>query len=354
MADIQIKDLNLVYAGGTHALSDFTLTVKDGEFLALLGPSGCGKSSVVRVLAGLEDGATGEVLFGNKPLSDLSPKEREVALIFPNSPLSPAASVEENLGFGLRQRKAPREVIDARVAEVAALFGLTEHLAKKPKQLTTLQRQRVALGRAVVREPKLYCFDEPLGGLDKALRAEMRTEIARLHVRLKKTFLYVTADRLEAMTMATRVAVLREGFLQQVDTPRNLYDYPVNLFVADMVGPLEFVRGVHLREEEGRFLLGSEEGTAALSPKVMERFSEFSAYANTERPLIAALRPEDGTPLGGCASERLLLFDGETELSVLRRDEGYEPHPEFGETDFTPPTHAEMKARVKSGKHHKK
>ena len=236
MASVSLQHIYKVYAGGVTAVSDFNLDIKDKEFIVLVGPSGCGKSTTLRMVAGLEEISDGELYIGDKLVNDVAPKDRDIAMVFQNYALYPHMTVFDNMAFGLKLRKTPKDEIKRRVEEAARVLGIDHLLNRKPKALSGGQRQRVALGRAIVREPKVFLFDEPLSNLDAKLRVQMRTEITKLHQRLQTTFIYVTHDQTEAMTMASRIVVMKDGFVQQVDTPQNLYDYPANLFVAGFIG----------------------------------------------------------------------------------------------------------------------
>ncbi len=236
MAGIVLEGVSKVFASDVVAVDDLSLEIGDGEFMVLVGPSGCGKSTILRILAGLEEVTAGEVYIDGRQVTDLPPKQRDVAMVFQNYALYPHMSVEQNLGFGLKLRKAPKDEIKRRVTEAAKILGLEPLLARKPVALSGGQRQRVAMGRAMVREPKAFLMDEPLSNLDAKLRVQMRAQLAKLHDTLKTTTVYVTHDQVEAMTLGERVAVMRDGVLQQVDTPQNLYGNPSNLFVAAFIG----------------------------------------------------------------------------------------------------------------------
>jgi multiple sugar transport system ATP-binding protein len=236
MAEIVLEEVNKVFPGDTHVIHDVDLTVESGEFMVLVGPSGCGKSTLLRMIAGLEDVTSGRILIGGREVTNVQPRDRDIAMVFQNYALYPHMSVRENLGYGLRVRKTPRRDIDQRVSRVAKMLGLDPYLDRKPVALSGGQRQRVAMGRAIVREPAAYLMDEPLSNLDAKLRVDMRAELAALHARLGVTTVYVTHDQIEAMTLGQRVAVLRQGWIQQVDTPQTLYRDPVNLFVAAFIG----------------------------------------------------------------------------------------------------------------------
>ncbi len=236
MASVSLQHIYKVYQGGVTAVSDFNLEIKDKEFIVLVGPSGCGKSTTLRMVAGLEEISDGELYIGDRLVNDVAPKDRDISMVFQNYALYPHMTVFDNMAFGLKLRKTPKDEIKRRVEEAAKILDIAHLLNRKPKALSGGQRQRVALGRAIVREPKVFLFDEPLSNLDAKLRVAMRTEITKLHQRLQTTFIYVTHDQTEAMTMASRIVVMKDGVVQQVDTPQNLYDYPTNEFVAGFIG----------------------------------------------------------------------------------------------------------------------
>jgi multiple sugar transport system ATP-binding protein len=222
--------------GEVVAVNDLNLEVRDKEFLVLVGPSGCGKTTALRLLAGLEEISDGNIYIGDRLVNDVPPKDRDIAMVFQSYALYPHMSVYDNMAFGLKLRKVPKAEIDRRVKEAASILGIEHLIDRKPKQLSGGQRQRVAVGRAIVREPAVFLFDEPLSNLDAKLRVQTRAEISKLHLRLETTFIYVTHDQVEAMTMATRIAVMKDGLLQQLDTPQNLYEHPGNVFVAGFIG----------------------------------------------------------------------------------------------------------------------
>jgi multiple sugar transport system ATP-binding protein len=236
MSGIVIDHVTKIYPGDVKAADDVTLEIASGEFMVLVGPSGCGKSTLMRMVAGLEDVTEGAILIAGRDVTELSPRHRDIAMVFQNYALYPHMTVRKNLGYGLKVRKAPKAEVDRRVAEVARLLGLVELLDRRPAALSGGQRQRVAMGRAIVREPAAFLMDEPLSNLDAKLRVSMRAELSRLHKRLGVTTVYVTHDQVEAMTLGQRVAVMRDGRIQQVDIPQNLYNDPVNLFVAAFIG----------------------------------------------------------------------------------------------------------------------
>src|SRR5947208_1093799 len=236
MAEVTFDRVSKVYADGTRAVNDVNLDVRDGEFMVLVGPSGCGKTTALRMVAGLEDISEGTLRIGERIVNHVPSRDRDIAMVFQSYALYPHLSVYENIAFGLRLKKVPKAELDKRVNDAARLLGLTDHLKRKPKALSGGQRQRVAMGRAIVRQPQAFLMDEPLSNLDAKLRVQMRAEIARLQSDLGVTTVYVTHDQIEAMTMGDRVAVMRKGELQQVATPQDLYDSPVNLFVGGFIG----------------------------------------------------------------------------------------------------------------------
>lgn len=236
MANAELKNVCKIYEGGVKAVNDFNLAIDDKEFVVFVGPSGCGKSTTLRMIAGLEEITSGTLYIDGVLMNDVEPKDRDISMVFQNYALYPHMSVYENMAFSLRIKKLPKDEIDRRVKEAAEILGITEYLDRKPKALSGGQRQRVALGRAIVREPKLFLLDEPLSNLDAKLRVQMRSEIIKLHQRLQTTFVYVTHDQTEAMTMGTRIVVMKDGYIMQVDTPSNLYDHPANDFVATFLG----------------------------------------------------------------------------------------------------------------------
>ena len=256
MASLSLKHIYKKYPGGVTAVSDFCLEIKDKEFLVLVGPSGCGKSTTLRMIAGLEEISEGELFIGDTLVNDIVPKDRDIAMVFQNYALYPHMTVYENMAFGLKLRKTPKEEIKRRVEEAAKILDISHLLDRKPKAMSGGQKQRVALGRAIVRQPKVFLLDEPLSNLDAKLRASMRTELTKLHQRLGTTFIYVTHDQTEAMTMATRIVVMKDGLIQHVDTPQNLYDFPVNMFVAGFIGTpqMNFITAKLTKKENDLYL----------------------------------------------------------------------------------------------------
>ena len=236
MASLSLKHIEKIYENGYHAVHDFNLEVEDKEFIIFVGPSGCGKSTTLRMIAGLEDISEGEFLIDGVKMNDVEPKDRDIAMVFQSYALYPHMTVRDNMGFALKLRNVPKEEIDKKVEEVAKILDLEKLLDRKPKALSGGQRQRVAMGRAIVRNPKVFLMDEPLSNLDAKLRVQMRTEIAKLHERLGTTIIYVTHDQTEAMTLGTRIVVMKDGIVQQINTPEHLYNKPCNLFVAGFIG----------------------------------------------------------------------------------------------------------------------
>src|ERR687893_850244 len=245
MADIVLDHVSKVYSDGYTAVKDLNLEIADGEFMILVGPSGCGKSTALNMIAGLEDISSGELRIGGEVVNKKAPRDRDIAMVFQSYALYPHMTVRDNIAFALKLAKRPKEEIDAKVNEAAEILDLQNHLERKPANLSGGQRQRVAMGRAIVRNPKAFLMDEPLSNLDAKLRVQMRTEVSRIQQRLETTTVYVTHDQVEAMTLGDRVAVMRAGILQQVDTPKNLYERPDNLFVAGFIGSpsMNFVSG---------------------------------------------------------------------------------------------------------------
>ena len=262
MASLSLKHICKKYPGGVLAVSDFNLEIKDKEFVIMVGPSGCGKSTTLRMIAGLEEITSGELYIGDRLVNDVAPKDRDIAMVFQNYALYPHMTVFDNMAFGLKLRKTPKEEIKRRVEEAARILDIEHLLDRKPKALSGGQRQRVALGRAIVREPKVFLLDEPLSNLDAKLRAQMRTELSKLHQKLGTTFIYVTHDQTEAMTMADRIVVMKDGVIQQVDTPQHLYDLPCNMFVAGFIGSpqMNFIESVVVKKGDTYYVeFGSED-----------------------------------------------------------------------------------------------
>jgi len=291
MASLSLKGVYKRYAGGVTAVSDVNLEIADKEFLILVGPSGCGKSTTLRMIAGLEEISEGEVYIGDTLVNEVAPKDRDIAMVFQNYALYPHMTVYENMAFGLRLRKTPKEEIQKRVQEAARVLDIEHLLDRKPKALSGGQRQRVALGRAIVREPKVFLMDEPLSNLDAKLRVQMRSEIGKLHRRLQTTFIYVTHDQTEAMTMGTRIVVMKDGFVQQVASPQELYDTPANLFVAGFIGsPQMNFFNAKLEKVDGRACLTFGEHKIVLPEGKAKALEGKEEYFGKE--VIVGIRPE--------------------------------------------------------------
>ena len=290
MASVSLRHIYKKYPGGVTAVSDFNLEIKDKEFLVLVGPSGCGKTTPLRMVAGLEEISEGELFIGDQLVNDVAPKDRKIAMVFQNYALYPHMTVFENMAFGLKLNKTPKEEIKRRVEEAARILDITHLLDRKPKALSGGQKQRVALGRAIVRNPKVFLLDEPLSNLDAKLRAAMRTELTKLHNRVGTTFIYVTHDQVEAMTMATRIVVMKDGLIQQVDTPQNLYDSPCNLFVAGFIGTpqMNFISGT--LNKKGEDLYFNFENVSIKLPAEKANNPALKDYIDQE--VIIGLRPE--------------------------------------------------------------
>ena len=301
MASVSLKNIYKKYPGGVIAVSDFNLEIKDKEFLVLVGPSGCGKSTTLRMIAGLEEISSGELYIGDRLVNDVAPKDRDIAMVFQNYALYPHMSVFDNMAFGLKLRKTPKEEIKRRVEEAARILDIAHLLDRKPKALSGGQRQRVALGRAIVREPKVFLLDEPLSNLDAKLRAQMRTELSKIHQKLGTTFIYVTHDQTEAMTMADRIVVMKDGFIQQVDTPQRLYDFPCNTFVAGFIGSpqMNFIESMLIKKGDKFYVqFGSEDTKTKRGikydiplPDSKNASGKLDDYLY--KPVLMGIRPED-------------------------------------------------------------
>lgn len=291
MANLSLKHLYKIYDNGTKAVSDFNLEIKDDEFIVFVGPSGCGKSTTLRMIAGLEDITAGDFYIDDVLANSLEPKDRDMAMVFQNYALYPHMSVYDNMAFGLKIRHVPKEEIDLRVHQAAKILDIEDQLDKKPKAMSGGQRQRVALGRAIVRKPKVFLLDEPLSNLDAKLRSSMRSEITRLHNILKTTFIYVTHDQVEAMTMGTRIVVMKKGVIQQVDTPMNLYDYPANLFVAGFIGTpqMNFINA-NFSLNDNFISLQFNNVRLLVEKDSLPKLDLYRAYKNEE--VILGIRPE--------------------------------------------------------------
>jgi multiple sugar transport system ATP-binding protein len=295
VAEVQLNEVDKVYEGGVHAVQDLSLDVEDGEFLVLVGPSGCGKTTALRMIAGLEDISDGTITIGDRVVNNLSPKDRDIAMVFQNYALYPHLSVADNIAFGLRLRKTPKAAVEERIAWAANLLDLTPYLARKPKELSGGQRQRVAMGRAIVREPQVFLMDEPLSNLDAKLRIQMRAEIAKLQHELDTTTIYVTHDQIEAMTMGDRVAVMSMGVLQQIDRPQALYDAPKSVFVASFIGtpPMNLFRG-RIATDNGVVSVTLGTTTFAVAESCVRRYGGVRELNG--RDVVVGVRAEDVYP----------------------------------------------------------
>jgi multiple sugar transport system ATP-binding protein len=304
VAEIRFTHVSKVYSDDVVAVRDLNLEIAEGEFVVLVGPSGCGKTTALRMVAGLEEITDGEIRIGDRVVNELAPRDRDIAMVFQNYALYPHKTVFDNLAFGLRMRKVPKAEQRRRVEEIARILGLGEMLERRPAQLSGGQRQRVAMGRAIVREPKAFLMDEPLSNLDAKLRVQMRAEIARIQQALKVTTLYVTHDQVEAMTMGHRVAVMRDGVLQQVDTPQRLYDTPANLFVASFVGsPAMNLMEATLSQDDARVVCRMGEAEFELPSDLVAERPVLQQYVG--RSIAVGIRPEDVREASGWDGSRL-------------------------------------------------
>ncbi len=286
MANITFKNVVKTYGNNNTVIPDLNLEIRDKEFIVLVGPSGCGKSTTLRMIAGLEEVTAGDLYIGEKRVNNVPPKDRDIAMVFQSYALYPHMTVYKNMAFALEMRKTPKDEIDRKVREAAHILGLEEYLNRKPKELSGGQRQRVALGRAMVRDPAVFLLDEPLSNLDAKLRTEMRSQISALHKRLQTTFVYVTHDQTEAMTMGDRIVVMKDGVIQQVDTPQNLYNSPCNKFVAGFIGSpqMNFLEAAVEKEGEGFALVFGDH-------RIHVRKPELASYVG--KKVIFGIRPED-------------------------------------------------------------
>ncbi|WP_342388306.1 ABC transporter ATP-binding protein [Salinicoccus bachuensis] len=312
MAELKLKNIKKTYEKGPTVVDDFNLEIHDGEFIVLVGPSGCGKSTTLRMIAGLEEITDGELYINDKKMNDVEPKNRDIAMVFQNYALYPHMSVYDNMAFGLKLRKTPKSEIKQRVEHAADILGLTDYLDRKPKALSGGQRQRVALGRAIVREASVFLMDEPLSNLDAKLRVQMRAEITKLHKRLKTTTVYVTHDQTEALTMASRIVILDKGDIMQVGSPKEVYDFPENVFVAQFIGsPAMNVFDAEIRN--GELVIG--ESTIRI-PEFKRRMLVNEGYDN--KPIKFGIRPEDVREEAVFVeSELASAFNAEVKVSEL-------------------------------------
>lgn len=392
MSGLKLSGINKVYPSGAAALYDINLEMRDKEFFVIVGGESSGKSTLLRVIAGLEEATSGEIFIDGKEVSEVDPKDRDIAMVFRSSTLYPALNVFENMAFGLKLRKAPQALIEQRVKAAANILGLNEVLYRKPKVLTAAAKQRVAIGRAIVREPRLYLFDEPLSGLDEKLRLDMLNIIINLQARMQGTFIYATKNLSEAMTIGTRIAVLKNGLIQQIDTPANLYDYPANAYVAFYIGAptINLLRNAKIVTEDAGYAVVSGDIKLTIPENIVARFASASEYANTDKEVILGVRPEDAEVCKGGAlkatvgkvesdgertyaecdfggnsmivrgqtelkkgdkalisvdTSRIYLFDSVTRLTLLERDGGYKKT-DFPEADFVPMSFEDEQAIV--------
>jgi len=291
VANVELDHVWKIFDGNVEAVKDHHFTIDDKEFVVLVGPSGCGKSTTLRMIAGLEEITKGEIKIDGKVVNDVEPKDRDIAMVFQNYALYPHMTVYDNMAFGLKLRKFPKAEIEEKVKEAARILTIEPLLDRKPKQLSGGQRQRVALGRAIVRDPKVFLFDEPLSNLDAKLRVQMRTELKKLHRRLDATITYVTHDQIEAMTMADKIVIMRDGLVQQVGTPFNIYNHPANIFVAGFIGtpPMNFADAKIIKDQKGLWVVEKSDGFKLKIPKEYEE--RVSHYI--DKDIIFGIRPEN-------------------------------------------------------------
>lgn len=351
MAGVRLEGITKVF-GNTTAVAKTDLEIKDGEFLILVGPSGCGKSTTLRMIAGLETPTDGEIYIGDRKVTNLEPKERDIAMVFQNYALYPHMKVFDNMAFGLRLRKIARKEIEARVKEAAEILGIAHLLDRYPKQLSGGQRQRVALGRAIVRQPQVFLMDEPLSNLDAKLRVQMRAELIKLHKKLKTTIIYVTHDQTEAMTMGTRIVVIKDGQVQQVGTPEEIYNSPCNIFVAGFIGspPMNFIKGV-IEKIDGTLLLKAQGFTMKLPDTKTEVPAKKEVILGI-RPESLAIANDEGRGayipcevevVENIGSETIIHARTQGKEEVVIKANGFEGAPQMGST---------IKAKASQGKLH--
>ena len=321
MASLSLRHIYKIYDGGVTAVKDFNLEIDDKEFIIFVGPSGCGKSTTLRMIAGLEDISKGELYIGDKLMNDVSPKNRDIAMVFQNYALYPHMSVYDNMAFALKLRKTPKAEIKRRVEEAARILGIEQFLERKPKALSGGQRQRVAMGRAIVRDPRVFLLDEPLSNLDAKLRAQMRTEISKLHQRLGTTFIYVTHDQTEAMTLGTRIVVMKDGVIQQVDTPQHLYDMPGNIFVAGFIGSpqMNFIDAT-IGKKGNDYTLNFDKYAVPI-PADKCKDGKLDAYVGKE--VVFGIRPEHVHDEAEEIEKAQILFDANVDVTELMGAEIY-------------------------------
>jgi multiple sugar transport system ATP-binding protein len=315
MSKVVLKNVKKLFPGNIVAVNDVNLEIKDKEFVVLVGPSGCGKSTTLRMVAGLEEISAGSIYIDDVLINNTPPKDRDIAMVFQNYALYPHMTVYRNMAFGLQLRKYPKAEIDERVRQAAEILGITALLDRKPKALSGGQRQRVAVGRAIVRRPKAFLFDEPLSNLDAKLRVQMRTEISKLHIRLRSTMIYVTHDQVEAMTMGDRIVVMKDGFIQQVSDPITLYENPANKFVAGFIGspPMNFMEGTVIKKENGAFYFREEHFQVKIIEDMLEKISKYEG-----RKVVFGIRPED-------IYDKLFVGDASPDNTITATVEVIEP-----------------------------
>ena len=322
MANLSLQNIYKIYPGDVTAVKDFNLEIADKEFIVFVGPSGCGKSTTLRMIAGLEEISKGELYIDDKLVNDVPPTDRDIAMVFQNYALYPHMTVYENMSFGLKLRKMPKAEIDVKVKEAAKILDIEHLLDRKPKALSGGQRQRVALGRAIVREPKVFLMDEPLSNLDAKLRVQMRTEISKLHQKLQTTFIYVTHDQTEAMTMGTRIVVMKNGIVQQVDSPQEIYSHPANMFVAGFIGSpqMNFI-DAEVKEVGGKLTLNFGKETI-LVPEDKAKIIREKGYIG--KTVVLGIRPEDMYDDSNYINEHPdSIFDANVEVTELMGAESY-------------------------------
>ena len=327
MATLSLKEIKKIYDGGVEAVHAFSLEIKDKEFIVLVGPSGCGKSTTLRMVAGLEDISAGELYIGDKLMNDVEPKDRDIAMVFQSYALYPHMTVYENMAFALKLRKTPKDEIDRRVKEAAEILDITQYLQRKPKALSGGQRQRVAIGRAIVREPKVFLMDEPLSNLDAKLRNQMRAEIIKLRQRIDTTFIYVTHDQTEAMTLGDRIVIMKDGWIMQIGTPQEVFDYPANVFVAGFIGmPQMNFFNARLVKEGGKYQVKVAGATMELADSVQKKLSAKNVPA---KDIILGIRPEhvtfaneSGTHTIAAKVDVSEMMGSEIHLHVTAKEEG--------------------------------
>jgi len=355
MASLSLRHIYKKYPGGVTAVSDFNLEIRDKEFIIFVGPSGCGKTTTLRMIAGLEEITEGELFIGDRLVNDVAPKDRKIAMVFQNYALYPHMTVFDNMAFGLKLNKTPKEEIKRRVEEAARILDITHLLDRKPKALSGGQKQRVALGRAIVRNPAVFLLDEPLSNLDAKLRATMRTELTKLHKNVGTTFIYVTHDQVEAMTMATRIVVMKDGLIQQVDTPQHLYDKPCNIFVAGFIGTpqMNFINGTLTQPKGTKDIYFNFDGNSLKLPAEKNAEGVLDEYIGKE--VVAGVRPEcvhdDPSHLGMFPESCIEVDVDVTELmgaEIYLYLNSFDKVTEDGSNKFIPKDPTKITARVSS------